>query len=250
MHEYSVVIPAYNEEARITSTLTQIVSFMDDFSADYEVIVVDDGSADETVEIVQNYAHSHNKIRIIQNPHKGKGYAVRTGVLDATGEFILLCDADMATPIQEIKRLLVWLKDHDFDIAIASREGVGAERKNEPYLRHIMGRVFNMIIQMLILPGIEDTQCGFKLFNKKAAHNIFKRLVLFGPDTPDTKKPRVSAFDVEVLVIAKRLGFKIKEVPVSWSYVSNTKVHPVRDSINNFMDVMRIKLNDVRGLYK
>ena len=145
---------------------------------------------------------------------------------------------------------MVWVKDHDFDIVIGSREGVGAVRENEPLMRHIMGRGFNYIVQILTIPGINDTQCGFKLFKHDVAQDLFSSLVLFGPDTPDTSQPRVSAFDVEVLMIARRRGYKIKEVPVHWTYVQSTRVHPIRDSIANLADVLQVKTNDLLGKYK
>ena len=250
MLEYSIVIPAYNEEKRITNSLTKVVNFMTDYSDSYEIIVVDDGSSDSTTSLVENYAKDHSQIKLIKNPHKGKGYTVRTGMLEAQGSYVLMSDADMATPIEEIKRLKVWLTDHDFDVVIASREGIGAKRSDEPFFRHLMGRVFNWIIQILLLPGIQDTQCGFKMMKKSVAHDIFNALVLFGKDAPDVNVPRVTAFDVEMLVVAKKHGYKIKEVPVNWIYGTDTKVSPIRDSINNLVDVLKVKLNDIKGKYK
>lgn len=247
--QYSVVIPAFNEESRITTTLTRILGFMKDFVESFEIIVVDDGSSDETVKMVTEYSQDHPEVSLIANPHRGKGYAVRTGVLVSKGDLVLMADADMATPIDELKRLAVWIEDHDFDIVVSSREGVGATRHNEPLLRHIMGRVFNMIIRMLTRLGIQDTQNGFKLFKGDIAREIFGKLVLFGSDSRDITIPRVSAFDVEVLVVAKRLGYEIKEIPITWTYVPTTRVHPIRDSFLNFWDVIRIKANDMKGRY-
>lgn len=249
MIEYSIVIPAYNEEAAITSSLTQVISFMKSFAASFEIIVVDDGSTDKTVEAVEKFAKDYTEITLKKNPHKGKGFAVRTGMLMSSGEYVLMADADMATPIEELKRLMVWIKDHDFDIVIGSREGVGAVRHNEPYFRHFMGRIFNIIVQTLTVSGIKDTQCGFKVFKAKVAHEIFENLVLFGPNTPETDVPRVTAFDVEVLVIAKRRGYKVKEVPVHWTYVQTPRIHPLRDSIANLADVLSVKTNDLFGKY-
>jgi glycosyltransferase involved in cell wall biosynthesis len=249
MIEYSIVMPAYNEEAVIASSLTQVISFMKSYSSSYEVIIVDDGSEDKTVGVVENFAKDHPEIVLKKNPHKGKGFSVRTGILMSSGKYVLMADSDMATPIDEIKRLMVWVKDHDFDIVIGSREGVGAVRKNEPYIRHLMGRVFNALVQLLTVRGINDTQCGFKLFKAEVAHDIFNRLVLFGPDTPETNVPRVTAFDVEVLVVAKRQGYTIKEVPVHWTYVQSSRVHPLRDTIANVTDVLAVKTNDLFGKY-
>lgn len=250
MIEYSIVIPAYNEEAVITSSLTQLISFMKSFASSFEIIVVDDESTDNTVEVVENFSKDHPEITLKKNPHKGKGFTVRTGVLMSSGNYVLMADADMATPMEELKRLMVWMKDHDFDIVIGSREGVGAIRHNEPYIRHLMGRVFNFIVRLLTIPGIQDTQCGFKVFKGSVAHDVFGRLILFGPDTPEIKVPRVSAFDVEVLLIALRCGYKIKEVPVEWTYVQTPRVSPLRDSIANLKDVLTVKRNDLMGKYK
>lgn len=250
MIEYSIIIPAYNEEAGITSSLTQVIGFMKSFASSFEVIVVDDGSLDKTTKVVEKFAKDHPEIILKRNSHKGKGFAVRTGMLMSSGKYVLMADADMATPIEELKRLMVWLKDHDFDIVIGSREGVGAVRDNEPYVRHLMGRIFNLIIRIIAVSGINDTQCGFKVFKAEVAQDIFKSLVLFGPDTPDTEVPRVTAFDVEVLMIANKRGYKIKEVPVHWTYVKTKRVHPIRDSIANLSDVLAVKANDLSGKYK
>lgn len=248
--EYSIVVPAYNEAERITSSLTQILVFMRNFSSDFEVIVVDDGSVDKTVEVVEEYIKVNPEVKLIKSDHRGKGYSVRVGVSATMGKYVYMADADMATPIEELKRLMVWIIDNDFDIAIASREGKGAVRRGEPFYRHLMGKVFNFIIQLLILPGIQDTQCGFKAMKGDVARRIFNKLILFGDTAPKIKVPRVTAFDVELLVIAKRNGYKIRAVPVTWSYVPTVRVSPVRDSISNLMDVLKIKSNDLRHLYQ
>lgn len=247
--EYSVVIPAYNEETRIVPTLINLLKYMDTFSQSYEVIVVNDGSDDKTQEVIERFAAEHNQVKALSIPHKGKGYAVRAGVLNSAGEFVLMADADGATPIEEIKRLSVWVQEHGFDVAIASREGIGAKRFNEPFHRHLMGRAFNLIIRTLLLPGIQDTQCGFKLFTAKAARDVFSNLVLFGDNSPTIGMPRVTAFDVELLVVAKRHGYTIKEVPVNWVYSSASKVSPIYDSVRNLIDVLRVKLLDLKKAY-
>lgn len=250
MTEYSIVIPAYNEAERITSSLTQILVFMRNFSNDFEIIVVDDGSSDKTTSVVEEYIKVNPEVKLIKSDHRGKGYSVRVGVSASRGKYVYMADADMATPIEELKRLMVWITDNDFDIAIASREGNGAVRKGEPLYRHLMGKVFNFIVQILILPGISDTQCGFKAMKGDVARKIFSKLILFGDSAPKIKVPRVTAFDVELLVIAKRNGYTIRSVPVTWSYVPTVRVSPIRDSISNLMDVLKIKYNDLKHLYK
>ncbi|OGC50299.1 hypothetical protein A2716_03765 [candidate division WWE3 bacterium RIFCSPHIGHO2_01_FULL_40_23] len=248
MTEISVVIPAYNEKPNIGITLTKITTFLNDFEPNYEIIVVDDGSTDATSETVDTFRSTNEKVILIKNAHKGKGFAVRTGVLNSTGNFVLLCDGDLAVPIEELKRLLVWVKDNDFDIGIGSREGIGAVRKNEPLIRHIMGRTFNLLVRLLVLSGINDTQCGFKLFRGDLAREIFKKSLLYGDSSKELKVPKVTAFDVEILFIAKKMGKKIKEVPIVWEY-RNTRVNNIRDSFYNFLDVLKVRFNDLLGKY-
>ena len=243
----SVVIPAYNEELRIRNSLQKVMNFMRDNYDDYEVLLVDDGSTDRTVNIAEDFAKNYPTLKIVKNPHSGKGYTVKTGMLMAKKDFILFSDTDLATPIEDLKRFLVWVTENDFDIAIGSREGMGAQRQKEPLIRHLMGRVFNLIVQILVLRGINDTQCGFKLFKKESAHRIFKATLLY----PGGKieGPMVTAFDVEVLFLARKMGYKIKEIPVNWTYVDESKVNPLKDSIVNFLDVMKVKYNDIKGVY-
>lgn len=248
--EYSIVIPAFNESDKITSTLTKVLGFMRTFSDDFEVIVVDDGSKDNTADLVEEYAKSNPEVKIIRNPHKGKGPTVWKGVMEARGDLINLCDADLATPIEELKRLSMWTKEHDFDVVIASREDSGAERVNEPLYRHLMGRVFNFWVRVMALPGIKDSQCGFKLFTNKAAKDIFKRLAIYGEDAKELEGAYLGAFDVEVLYLAKKLGYKIKSLPVTWTYVKTTRLNPVFSSYNMARDVFKVRLNDMRGAYK
>jgi glycosyltransferase involved in cell wall biosynthesis len=249
-YDISIVIPCYNEEQRVISTLNTIVSFMNQYNPSFEVIVVDDGSKDSSVSLIKNYLASRNNIFLIENPHKGKGYAVRTGILMSNGKYVLMSDADLATPIEEIKRLLVWVEGNNFDIAIASREGLGAKRNEEPFLRHIMGRVFNLLIKIIVGLYYNDTQCGFKLFNGDVARDIFTRMVLFGDSSKIVKYPKVTAFDVEFLVIAKNDKLKVKEVPVPWTYVPTKRVSAIRDSTLMLMEIIKIRLNDLFGKYQ
>jgi len=250
MYEFSIIVPVFNESDKIVPTLTQIINFMKNFSDSFEVIVVDDGSLDNTVELVEKYTQGNPEIKIIRNSHKGKGPTVWTGITKAEGRFLYMADADLSTPIEELKNLFHWIMEHDFDIVIASREGIGANRMNEPYYRHLMGRLFNYVVQLVALPGIRDSQCGFKLFKKKAAKEIFKRLTVYGKNAKDIKKGYMGAFDVEVLYLARKLGFKVKEVSVTWTYVKTTRLNPAADSIKMVFDVLKVRFNDLRGLYE
>jgi len=252
MIEYSIIIPAYNEADKITTSLTQVISYMRTFSNSFEVIVVDDGSKDNTAEIVEKYLESNSfpEIKLIKNPHKGKGPSVWTGVMNAEGEYIYTADADLSTPMTELKKLSIWIKDHNFDIVIASREGAGAQRIDEPFYRHLMGRVFNYVVQIFALPGIKDSQCGFKLFKKETAKRIFKKLKIYGEVAKPTDKAFLGAWDVEVLYLARKLGYKIKEIPVTWVYVKTTRLNPFKDSLKMLFDVMKVRINYLKGVYK
>ncbi|MBU1970550.1 glycosyltransferase family 2 protein, partial [Patescibacteria group bacterium] len=210
MIDYSIVIPVYNEEARATKTLTQVLSFMNSFAPAFEIIVVDDGSKDKTAETVEAYIQDHPEIKLIKNEHKGKGPTVRTGVLAATGKYIYTIDCDLSTPMDELKRLANWITDNNYDIVIASREGLGANREGEPFYRHLLGRVFNYWVQALVLKGIRDSQCGFKLYKNQVAKAIFSNLIVYGEDSKKLKTAFLGAFDVEVLFIARINGYKIK----------------------------------------
>jgi len=245
----SVVIPAYNEEKNIRTTLAVVEDYLRASGWEFEVIVVNDGSVDQTAQIVSEFIEGRREFLLINNPHRGKAYAVKTGVLKAGGKYILFSDADLATPINEVKRMLVWLTEQGFDLVIASREGIGAGREGEPYYRHLMGRVFNFVVQTLALKGINDSQCGFKLFKGDVAKRLFSSLKVYGGEGKELKKAYLGAFDVELLFLARKFGYKIKEVPVTWSFVKTKRLNPVRDSWKMFWDVVRIRLADLRGCY-
>jgi len=243
-----VVIPAYNEESRLPDTLGRVDAYFREQTYPVEILVVDDGSSDSTASVVQAFAAHHPSVRLVHNEHRGKGYTVRTGVLQAKGESILVCDADLATPIEEEQKLSPWLQN-GYAVVIASREGLGAKRIGEPFYRHIMGRVFNLITRMVAVGGFEDTQCGFKMFRADAARDIFQRVRLYGENAAEVHGSAVTAYDVEVIFLAVKRGYRVKEVPTEWRYGTMTKVNPLTDSMRNFADVMRVRLNDWRGRY-
>jgi glycosyltransferase involved in cell wall biosynthesis len=239
----SVVIPAYNEERRLPSTLAAILAYLAAQPFRSEVIVVDDGSSDATAAVA-----ARPGIQLLRRDHRGKGFAVREGALAARGRFVLLCDADLAVPIEE------WVKFEAFftagyDLVIGSREGIGATREGEPWYRHLMGRVFNRIIRLVAIGDIDDTQCGFKALRHAAAQDLFNRARIYGPDAPVVRGAAVTAYDVELLFLARKSGYRIAEVPVRWHYGTETKVNPVRDSLRNLRDVLAVRLNDLRGKY-
>jgi len=244
----SVVIPAYNEERRLPGTLARVVEYLAQQSYASEVIVVDDGSTDRTAAIVEEFGATHPLVSLIRNDHRGKGYAVRAGMLRARGHIALFSDADLSTPIEEITEMLPWF-ERGYDIVIGSREGAGAKRIKEPFYRHFMGRVFNAVVRVLTVRGINDTQCGFKAFRDDVARAVFARMKLYGENAQQVTDSMVTGFDVEVLFIGQKYGYKIKEVPVEWRYGNETKVNPLKDSWRNFRDVVLVRWNDWRGRY-
>ncbi len=248
--EYSIVIPAYNEADKITSTLTKVLGFMREFSKSFEIIVVDDGSHDDTAALVAAYSQLNPEIKLVENIHKGKGPAVTTGMKNAVGELIYMCDADLSSPMSELKKMVVWIREHGYDIVIGSREGTGAVRENEPFYRHLMGRIFNLWIQLLAVPGIHDTQCGFKLFKNSVAKEVFSKLIVYKEPSKELAKPFFGAFDVEVLFIARKRGYKIKELPVAWNYVGNVGRALIFNSIRMAWDVLKVRIYSLKGAYK
>ena len=233
----SIVIPAHNEETRLPGTLEQVFRFLaqQDFPA--EVIVVENGSNDRTYEIAREFTERHPALRVIQNDWRGKGLAVQRGVKEAKGEYVFLCDADLSMPIEEIGKFLP-PQLLNADIAIASREAHGAVRYNEPYYRHFTGRVFNTLIRWLVLPKLQDTQCGFKCIRAETARDIFRYQTLTG-----------WAFDVELLFIARRHGYSVVEIPIHWYFNADSKISVLRDSLRMFLDLLAIRRNARRGLY-
>lgn len=233
----SVIVPAYNEERRMSASLRRIVTFVRERTEPIEVIVVDDGSQDATVSIVEQFSLDYPFIRLVRSPHGGKGAAIKTGIAEGQGRYLILSDTDLSVPIEELPKFLPPGLP-DYDVAIASREVPGSRRINEPAHRHVMGRVFNLLVQIIALPGIRDTQCGFKAFRREAARAIFPLQTIRG-----------WGFDVEVLFIARRLGYKVVEVPVEWYYGEESKIRPVRDTLRMTRELLQVRLNAWRGLY-
>jgi glycosyltransferase involved in cell wall biosynthesis len=225
----SIIIPAHNEESRLSKTLDEILEFSNTRAFRTEIIVVENASVDRTLEIAREYALTNPSIRVIHEDRPGKGLAVKTGMLAAGGEYRFICDADLSMPAGEISRFLPPALT-GVDIGIASREAPGAVRYNEPPLRHFVGRVFNTLVRIIVLHHLQDTQCGFKCFNRKAAEALFPLQTLHG-----------WTFDVEILAIAQKLGFKIAEVPIPWYYHGDSKVRVVRDSLKMARDLFRIR---------
>jgi dolichyl-phosphate beta-glucosyltransferase len=237
--EISVIIPAFNEEARLQPYLERVLGYLKSIAVSHEVIVVDDGSTDKTYEIVLSLKAANPHLDLIRLPgNRGKGYAVRTGMLRAKGKLRLFADADGATPIEELAKLLEALGT-GADIAVGSRAIKDKGRKVHTMMhRKVLGTIYNLIVRTLAVRGIHDTQCGFKLFRDTAANDVFPLQCIDG-----------FGFDVEILFIAQRNGYRMKEVPVNWHDVKGTKVRIFSDSLRMFMDVIKVRTNFNKGKY-
>ena len=246
----SVVIPAFNEVDVITKSLLAVNDFLSSQEYPWEVIVSDDGSTDNTIAEVERFIAGHLGFRLLKNEHRGKSNAVRAGIFEASGDYILVTDADLAVPINEIKRFLLWVHEQGSDLVFASREGKGAKRVGEPYYRHFIGRVFNILIQIILLPRIFDTQCGFRLFKRSAAQKIFSKLLIYGKDMPILAKPFFGAFEVETLYLARKMKLKIKELPVIWTYSPTKRLNFFGNSSKMLRDVIKIRWYGLLGKYK
>jgi dolichyl-phosphate beta-glucosyltransferase len=230
--DLSIVIPAYNEEWRLPPTLLDIVDYFDGRDLNYEIIVVDDGSADRTAEVVKRLEKIRQQVCLIQlKQNRGKGHAVKTGVLNSQGKYVLFADADGSTPIKEIERLEAKFNE-DTKLVIGSRalpsEDTFVTRRWD---RTLLERVFNLCVKLLILSGIADTQCGFKMFTAECAHFLFER-----------QRAERWSFDIEILFMARKAGLKITEVPINWNDVPGSKVNPFIDSIGMFRDIFAFKV--------
>ncbi len=243
----SLVIPAYNESDRIGNCLDQLTSWITTRPETFEIIVVDDGSSDDTAAVAERWSTRHPIITVIHERHRGKANAVLAGLSAAQGDIAGYLDVDLATPITTWDECAEAFRA-GADVAIASREGIGAIRVGEPWYRHVMGRAFNSIVRVLLLPGLHDTQCGFKFFTRHALNTILSRTTLYR-NSDVVSRPRVTAFDVELLFIARRHHLRITVIPVTWTYGEHTKVNPLTDTLQNLSDVLKVRINGWLGKY-
>lgn len=233
----SIVIPAHNEEHRLPPALEKIDQFLKTQSFDAEVIVVENGSSDRTLAVAQDYATRLPYVRPLTVDTRGKGLAVKAGMLAARGEFRFICDTDLSMPIEDIVKFLPPTTT-GFDVMIATREGPGARRIGEPAYRHLMGRINNLIIKVMAVRQFEDTQCGFKMFTRAAAEDLFEVQRMSG-----------IGFDVELIFIALRRDYKIKEVPITWYFDSDSRMLLVKDSLRMLQEIWQIRQNWRNGVY-
>src|SRR6266852_5892308 len=236
---YSFIIPAYNEGARLGSTLDRVLDYIRVRGWDAEVVVVNDGSRDQTADLVRASAEAHPELRLIENPgNRGKGYSVRNGMLNATGEVLVFSDADLSSPIEEANKLFAAIEAGS-DIAIGSRWlQPEMQTHRQSLLRQFYGRLFNLALRVLLGLNFQDTQCGFKAFTRGAAQAIFP-----------LQKIERWGFDPELLYLARRAGLKVQEVPVAWAHVEGTRLSPLRDGIRMFGEVLKIRWYALTGKY-
>jgi glycosyltransferase involved in cell wall biosynthesis len=235
--DLSIVIPAFNEEQRLPGAIQAATKYLAITGGSAEVLIVENGSSDRTWEIAAGAASADSRFRALHLEERGKGRAVRAGMLASNGRLAVLCDADFSMPVEEI-RLLTDAIEAGADVAVGSREAPGARRVGEPARRHIMGRVFNAVVHLLAVRGLQDTQCGFKAFRQATAQDLFRRQRVNG-----------WAFDVELLYLAQRLGYRISEVPITWRYDASSRVRPVADTISMLQELLTIRWNAIRGHY-
>jgi dolichyl-phosphate beta-glucosyltransferase len=236
---YSIVIPAYNEGARLSATLEKVLAYAHARGWDAEVIVVNDGSRDNTADIVRTFAAKDSALRLVENPgNRGKGYSVRNGMLNARGRIVLFSDADLSSPIEEAPKLFQALEE-GADIAIGSRWlRAETQTQRQPLHRQIFGRIFNLMLRITLGLKFKDTQCGFKAFKLPAVQAIFplQRIERWG-------------FDPEILFLARKFKFKVQEIPVAWGHSGGTRIHPLVDGSRMFMEMLRIRWCDLTGKY-
>ena len=238
-HTYSIIIPAYNESQRIIASLDKILAYATEQNWGAEIIVVNDGSRDNTAELVRDYAKTHPMVKLIENPgNRGKGYTVRNGMMQAHGDILLFTDADLSSPIEESRKLFAAI-DKGADVTFGSR-WLQAELQTErqPLYRQVFGRIFNLLLRIILGLKYKDTQCGFKAFTRKAANQIFSRQMIdrWG-------------FDPEILFLAEKYGYKVSEVPVEWAHDNRSKINPVTDGAKMFVEMLKVRWADATGKY-
>lgn len=244
----SVVIPSFNEMGNLQKgVLSKVQKYLDKQIFDYEVIIVDDGSNDGSREFVKKFVAEEKEFTLLENSHTGKAGAVTVGMLKAKGDYILFCDMDQATPIEELGKLLPFLYK-GYDVVIGSRR---SNRRGAPWTRKVMAKSMMVLRSTIVgLSEISDTQCGFKLFKKEAAKKIFEKEKTLHHGFKNIKGSSVTAgFDIEILYIAKSFGYKIKEVPVEWLYVETRRVSPIKDSYEGFLELFKIRKNIISKKY-
>src|SRR3954464_8131752 len=237
---YSIVIPAYNESERITATLDKVLAHIAQEHWMAEIVVVNDGSRDDTAEIIRRYGRQNPAVRLVENPgNKGKGYSVRNGMMNANGDILLFTDADLSSPIYEAKKLFEAL-DNGADIAIGSRWlRAELQTQRQSLLRQVFGRVFNLCLRIILGLKFVDTQCGFKAFKREAAQKIFPR-----------QRIERWGFDPESLYLARKNKLRVDEIPVEWANDDRSKVNPVRDGFRMFGELLKVRWNDLTGKYE
>jgi dolichyl-phosphate beta-glucosyltransferase len=239
MPRYSIIIPAYNEAARLGSTLERVLSYVSQQAWDAEIVVVNDGSRDQTPDLVRTRSAVHPNLRLIENPgNRGKGYSVRNGMLNAAGEILLFTDADLSSPIEESVKLFAVI-EAGADMAIGSRWlQPELQTHRQSLARQLYGRIFNLLLRIVLGLKFKDTQCGFKVFSRRAAQAVFplQRIERWG-------------FDPELLFLARKSGLRVQEVAVVWSHSAGTRINPLRDGMRMFLEVLAIRWNAVTGKY-
>jgi dolichyl-phosphate beta-glucosyltransferase len=241
----SVIIPAFNEEYNLrTGVLDSVYDYLSEQKYSWEILFVDDGSTDNTVKLAESFANKHNNFFVLKEPHRGKAGTVTAGILKAKGEIILFTDTDQATPIDQIEKVLPKFKA-GYDVVIGSRHG----REGAPVIRKIMAYGFSILRFMVLRLPFKDTQCGFKAFSAKAAEEIFKHLEIFSSKSKSVGASVTAGFDLEILYVARKLGFKIAEVPVDWHHKEGTKVDPIKDSVEGLRGLLMVRINALQNKY-
>jgi dolichyl-phosphate beta-glucosyltransferase len=237
---YSIVLPAYNESERIAATIEKISAFATQRHWQIEIVVVNDGSSDDTADVVRRCAMTCPGVKLLQNPgNRGKGYSVRSGMLQAQGEILLFSDADLSSPIEEAEKLFAAIAG-GADVAIGSRWlKTELQSRRQPLYRQLYGRIFNLALRLILGLQFRDTQCGFKAFTRRAAHSLFP-----------LQKIERWGFDPELLYLAKRLHLRVEEIPVAWAHREGTRINPLRDGLRMFGEMLQIRWHGLRGEYR